>query len=132
MSINSAPWAQVCLDGRPTSQHTPVVDYKIPCGRHRLAFKRPDMQIDQGKDVSLKPGEAFKQLFVLAAPSRTPDSESPTPPNAWADPFAEQAPSRAPDSESPTTAHRKPPARPSQSTSGGYRGSTLKIETQFP
>ena len=132
MSINSVPWAEVWIDGRTTSQHTPVVDYKIPCGRHRLAFKRPDMQIDQGKDVSLKSGEAFKQLFVLAAPSRTPDSESPTPPKPWADPFAEQAPSRAPDSESPTTAHRKPPARRSQPTSGGYRGSTLKIETQFP
>ena len=139
MSINSVPWAEVWIDGRTTSEHTPVVDYKIPCGRHRLAFKRPDMHLDQGKDVSLKPGRTFKQLFVLGAPSGIPDSESPTPTKPWVDPFAEQAPSGTPDSERPTprsvvdtTAHHKPPARPSPPASTGYRGSTLKIETQFP
>jgi hypothetical protein len=66
VSVNSVPWAEVWIDGQKTSHYTPVVDYKIACGRHRLAFKRPDLHIYQGEDVDLKPGQTFKQRFVLA------------------------------------------------------------------
>ncbi|HSY41980.1 MAG TPA: hypothetical protein VLA79_20740, partial [Polyangia bacterium] len=66
MSVNSIPWAEVWIDGQKTSQYTPVVDYKTTCGRHRLLFKRPDLHIYQGEDVDLKPGQPFKQRFVLA------------------------------------------------------------------
>ena len=60
------PWSEVWIDGKNTSQHTPIVDYKIPCGRHKLAFKRPDMQIDQTESITVKPGQKFKQRYTLA------------------------------------------------------------------
>ena len=66
MTVNSVPWSEVWIDGKNTSQHTPIVDYKIPCGRHKLAFKRTDMQIDQTESINLKPGQNFKQRYTLA------------------------------------------------------------------
>jgi eukaryotic-like serine/threonine-protein kinase len=66
MTVNSVPWSEVWIDGKNTSQHTPIVDFKIPCGRHKLAFKRSDMQIDQTESITLKPGQSFKQRYTLA------------------------------------------------------------------
>jgi eukaryotic-like serine/threonine-protein kinase len=66
MTVNSVPWSEVWIDGKNTSQHTPIVDYKIPCGRHKLAFKRTDMQIDQTESINVKPGQNFKQRYTLA------------------------------------------------------------------
>ena len=66
MTVNSVPWSEVWIDGKNTSQHTPLVDFKIPCGKHKLAFKRTDMQIDHGETINLKPGQNFKQRYTLA------------------------------------------------------------------
>ena len=41
---------------RTRRKHTPIVDYKVPCGKHKLAFKRPDMQIDQTESINVQPG----------------------------------------------------------------------------
>ena len=66
MTVNSVPWSEVWIDGKNTTQHTPVVDYKIPCGKHKLAFKRSDMQIDHSENITVKPGQNFKQRYTLA------------------------------------------------------------------
>ena len=66
MTVNSVPWSEVWIDGKNTSQHTPVVDFKIPCGKHKLAFKRSDMQIDHSESINLRPGQNFKQRYTLA------------------------------------------------------------------
>jgi hypothetical protein len=66
MTVNSVPWSEVWIDGKNTSQHTPLVDFKIPCGKHKLAFKRSDMQIDHGETINVKPGQNFKQRYTLA------------------------------------------------------------------
>jgi hypothetical protein len=66
MTVNSVPWSEVWIDGKNTTQHTPVVDYKIPCGKHKLAFKRSDMQIDHSESITVKPGQNFKQRYTLA------------------------------------------------------------------
>jgi len=66
MSINSVPWSEVWIDGASTGRHTPFVDYPIPCGRHRVEFKRQDLQIDQRESVVVEPNEPFKQRFTLA------------------------------------------------------------------
>jgi len=66
MTVNSVPWAEVWIDGKNTSQHTPVVDFKIPCGKHKLAFKRSDMQIDHSETINVRPGQNFKQRYTLA------------------------------------------------------------------
>ena len=66
ITINSIPWAEVWIDGKNTTKHTPVVDFKVPCGKHKIAFKRTDMQIDQTESFSVKPGQNFKQRYTLA------------------------------------------------------------------
>jgi serine/threonine protein kinase len=66
ITINSIPWSEVWIDGKNTSKHTPVVDLKVPCGKHKLAFKRPDMQIDQTESINVRPGQNFKQRYTLA------------------------------------------------------------------
>jgi len=66
ITINSIPWSEVWIDGKNTTKHTPVVDYKVPCGKHKLAFKRPDMQIDQTESINVRPGQNFKQRYTLA------------------------------------------------------------------
>ena len=66
ITINSVPWSEVWIDGKNTSKHTPVVDFKVPCGKHKLAFKRPDMQIDQTESINVRPGQNFKQRYTLA------------------------------------------------------------------
>jgi len=66
MTVNSVPWSEVWIDGKNTTKHTPFVDYKIPCGKHRLAFKRSDMQIDYSENITVRPGEKFKQRYTLA------------------------------------------------------------------
>ncbi|HMF43612.1 MAG TPA: protein kinase [Polyangia bacterium] len=66
ITINSIPWSEVWIDGKNTSQHTPVVDFKLPCGKHKLSFKRSDMQIDQTESINVKPGQNFKQRYTLA------------------------------------------------------------------
>ncbi|HVZ88956.1 MAG TPA: hypothetical protein VHG72_18450, partial [Polyangia bacterium] len=66
ITINSIPWSEVWIDGKNTTKHTPFVDYKIPCGKHRLAFKRTDMQIDHTENITVRPGQNFKQRYTLA------------------------------------------------------------------
>jgi hypothetical protein len=57
---------EVWIDGKNTSKHTPVVDFKVPCGKHKIAFKRTDMQIDQTESFTVKAGQNFKQRYTLA------------------------------------------------------------------
>jgi eukaryotic-like serine/threonine-protein kinase len=67
ITVNSIPWSEVWIDAKNTSKHTPLVDFKIPCGRHKLAFKRPDMQIDHVETINVRPGQNFKQRYTLEA-----------------------------------------------------------------
>jgi hypothetical protein len=65
ITIGSRPWAEVWIDGKNTSRHTPFADYKISCGKHKIVFKRADLNIDQTENITVSPGEKFKQAFSL-------------------------------------------------------------------
>ena len=65
MTINSSPWSEVWIDGRNTAQHTPLVDYRVGCGHHRVEFKRTDLRIDHIETLVVVPNRTFKQLYVL-------------------------------------------------------------------
>ena len=65
MTINSSPWSEVWIDGKNTAQHTPLVDYRVRCGRHHVEFKRKDLRIDQIETLVVVPNRTFKQLYVL-------------------------------------------------------------------
>ena len=66
ITVNSVPWSEVWIDGKNTTQHTPLVDYKVPCGKHKLSFKRTDMQIDHTENITVRAGGKFKQRYTLA------------------------------------------------------------------
>jgi hypothetical protein len=65
ITIGSRPWAEVWIDGKNTTKHTPFADYKIACGKHKIVFKRPDLSIDKTESITVSPGEKFKQSFTL-------------------------------------------------------------------
>jgi serine/threonine protein kinase len=65
ITVNSTPWSEVWLDGRSTSQHTPLVDYPVSCGSHQLEFKRADLHIDQVESLVADPGQPFKRRYIL-------------------------------------------------------------------
>jgi hypothetical protein len=67
MTINSVPWSEVWIDGKNTGSHTPVVDYAVACGRHRIQFKREDLGIDDTERLVVEPGETVKHRYTLTA-----------------------------------------------------------------
>jgi eukaryotic-like serine/threonine-protein kinase len=67
ITIGSRPWSEVWIDGKNTTKHTPFADYRVPCGKHKLGFKRPDLQIDHTEVISVRAGQRFKQSFALEA-----------------------------------------------------------------
>jgi len=65
ITLGSRPWSEVWIDGKNTNKHTPFADYKISCGKHKISFKRPDLQIDHAETISVRQGQKFKQSFTL-------------------------------------------------------------------
>lgn len=65
MTINSSPWSEVWLDGKNTTQHTPLVDYRLRCGHHWIEFKRADLRIDQIETLVVEPNRPLKRRYVL-------------------------------------------------------------------
>jgi serine/threonine-protein kinase len=66
MSVGSFPWAELWIDGKDTGQRTPVVNYPVSCGPHRLALKRRDLKVDHAANVTVAPGHALKQHYDLS------------------------------------------------------------------
>jgi serine/threonine protein kinase len=64
-TISSKPWAEVSIDGKPTGKITPLVNYSIPCGKHRVTFKNADLMIERNESITLKAGQPFKKIFSL-------------------------------------------------------------------
>ena len=65
ITVNTVPWSEVWIDGKNTTRHTPLAGFGLPCGKHRLSFKRPDLDIDVTKSINLSPGSKFMQRYVL-------------------------------------------------------------------
>jgi hypothetical protein len=64
-TISSKPWAEVSVDGKPTGKITPLVNYTLPCGKHRITFKNADLMIERNESITLKSGQPFKKIFSL-------------------------------------------------------------------
>jgi serine/threonine protein kinase len=64
-TIGSKPWSQVAIDGKPTGKSTPLMDYSLACGKHRITFTNPDLMIERNEIIILKPGQRFKKIFPL-------------------------------------------------------------------
>jgi len=64
-TIGSKPWAEVAIDGKPTGKNTPLVDFSLPCGKHRITFTNPDLMIERNEIIIVKAGQRFKKIFPL-------------------------------------------------------------------
>jgi hypothetical protein len=65
MTIGAKPWAEVWIDGRNTQKMTPLVDLKVPCGKHRITLKNPELQVEKSEQVTIRAGEKWKKIFQL-------------------------------------------------------------------
>jgi hypothetical protein len=68
ISIGSRPWSEVWIDGNSTGHHTPLVRYKVPCGRRTLTLKNPALALAKSVVVTLKPRSRLKKIFRLGGP----------------------------------------------------------------
>jgi len=64
-SIGSKPWAEVAIDGKSTGKSTPLMDFSLACGKHRITFTNSDLMIERNEIIILKPGQRFKKIFPL-------------------------------------------------------------------
>ena len=68
ITVGTRPWSEIWIDGRNTGRHTPYSE-SISCGRHKLTFKRPDLNLDRTETVNVRSGETFKQSYALESES---------------------------------------------------------------
>src|SRR5262249_21380727 len=45
LTVGSSPWAELWVDGKDPGHQTPVAHLQVDCGRHKLTFKRADLDI---------------------------------------------------------------------------------------
>jgi len=65
LTLGSKPWAQVWIDGKNTNKVTPLVDYKVACGKHTITFKNPEIPVEKSETVTVKAGEVLKKKVQL-------------------------------------------------------------------
>jgi serine/threonine protein kinase len=65
VTIGSKPWAEVWIDGKNTTKLTPLVDFKLPCGKHKITLKNPEMGAEKNETVTVRAGEKWKKIFQL-------------------------------------------------------------------
>ena len=64
ITVGTRPWSEVWIDGKNTNRHTPYSE-AISCGKHRLSFRRPDLNLTRNETVTIRAGEKFKQSYPL-------------------------------------------------------------------
>jgi hypothetical protein len=64
ITIGSRPWSDLWIDGKSTGRTTPYAE-NIACGKHELAFKRPDLNLVRTEHIALREGEQFKESYSL-------------------------------------------------------------------
>jgi len=64
ITVGTRPWSEIWIDGKNTGRHTPYSE-NISCGKHKLSFRRPDLNLLRNEVVTIKAGEKFKQSYPL-------------------------------------------------------------------
>ena len=60
LNIASKPAARVSIDGKDIGRHTPVLNYEISAGKHKISLTNKKFGLDKTYYVDLKPGETKK------------------------------------------------------------------------
>lgn len=64
LSLNTDPWTHVSLNGKPLGD-TPLIEFVLPAGRHRLQLSNEKEKIDLAIEVEVKPGQTTKKVLRL-------------------------------------------------------------------
>jgi hypothetical protein len=65
LRINSRPWAQVIVDGRPVG-NTPQPNLMLPAGNHKVVLSNPQMGLTKSFSVTIKTGQMVTKVMNLA------------------------------------------------------------------
>lgn len=65
LSVASEPWGQVYIDGFPTGVTTPLVDYKLPPGAHRVRVEDAATGKMESVEVIVREGEPARLSLTL-------------------------------------------------------------------
>lgn len=65
LRLNSRPWAQVSVDGRPVG-NTPQPNLQLSAGKHKIQLSNPQLGLHKSVTVTIKPGEIATQVVNLA------------------------------------------------------------------
>jgi len=76
IDVNSDPWAQIAIDGVPIGRNTPLRDFAVAAGRHRLTLHNPVFDITRTIVIDVRPGERVRQVVDLAAEARPPNAQN--------------------------------------------------------
>ncbi len=58
ISVASKPVARVYIDGSDTGRYTPLMNFKIESGKHKIQLKNPDFGLSKTYYITVKPGES--------------------------------------------------------------------------
>jgi eukaryotic-like serine/threonine-protein kinase len=64
LRINSRPWSQVTIDGRPIG-NTPQMNVALPAGNHRVTLVNPEFNLKKNLTITIKPGQTETQIISL-------------------------------------------------------------------
>jgi hypothetical protein len=64
VTLGSKPPSEVYIDGKKAGW-TPLVEYKVGCGKHKVTFKNADIPIERTEPIIVKAGDKFKKVFSL-------------------------------------------------------------------
>jgi eukaryotic-like serine/threonine-protein kinase len=64
LRINSRPWSQVVIDGRPIG-NTPQMNVALPAGTHRVTLVNPEFNLRRNLTITIKPGQVETQIITL-------------------------------------------------------------------
>ena len=64
ITVGTRPWSEIWIDGKNTGRHTPYSE-NISCGKHKISFRRPDLNLTRNEVVNIKAGDKFKQSYPL-------------------------------------------------------------------
>lgn len=60
LNIASKPVARVYIDDQDTGRYTPILNFKIKSGKHKITLKNPEFSLDKTYYVDVGPGETKK------------------------------------------------------------------------
>ena len=61
LKLNSKPWGQVWIDGKDIGRPTPLINYELPAGKHRIKIIFQD-ETSKTISVRIKKDETTKAI----------------------------------------------------------------------